>query len=153
MSAGLMSCVRENSPPMTMENSGAASLSSKSQGSMNSVAENERHTHKIRLPSACIHKSLALDIKKSTPNTHTHHIYTSSISEASVWSESAQLLSVTNRTKSNWTENHMAWAKNEIFFWIVEFSGVLNRAEKIIFFWENFSHLITFEYSFLFLCL
>lgn len=32
MSAGLMSCVRENSPPITMENSGAASLSSESQG-------------------------------------------------------------------------------------------------------------------------
>ncbi|XP_031629728.1 putative uncharacterized protein DDB_G0282133 isoform X3 [Contarinia nasturtii] len=33
MSAGLMSCVRENSTPITMENSGAASLSSKSQES------------------------------------------------------------------------------------------------------------------------
>lgn len=58
MSAGLMSCVRENSPPMTMENSGAASLSSKSQGSIDFDGERLTYTHSFvyKVTSRVVHR-------------------------------------------------------------------------------------------------
>lgn len=53
MSAGLMSCVRENSPPITMENSGAASLSSESQGTVN-IEPSKREHLSFPQPSECV---------------------------------------------------------------------------------------------------
>lgn len=59
MSAGLMSCVRENSPPMTMENSGAASLSSKSQGSLDSDEVDNIHIFAFALKFQSLYSNLS----------------------------------------------------------------------------------------------
>lgn len=63
MSADLMSCVRENSPPNTMENSGATSLSSESQGTVY-VEPSKRYHLSISILQFTTHKLISSDLNR-----------------------------------------------------------------------------------------